>query len=1352
MLKVRRSTDFRAQLSHDAPTSTQRSLLTWHAACAQLLSELLEESEDVAPGWVAALLQALVPPSPAERARLAGAVLQREEAQLALPAQRRVEALLDAAAPAADDMVGDEAAAAPRVTSSDPLVRALPALVVALSALWPGMLLTLSPAFDAALSGDDARRAQAVSVLGALFAAPRSAAAGEYRQLFAAFLARFRDRSPAIREAMARWAGTFLVAFTPRHKLNAIAAPPPDTPACGDGDASCTPLGEVCLRLETTLRDYESNVRAAAGASVAAVAASHPARVPARLLALACNLLLDKKTALRRDMLRSLAAAYAAYAGRDCRGAPGVAPPAHAAALFDALPGALLCACATDPDLGRTTAESLLDGGLVPHSLTPEAAADVWARAHAAADATGAKAIEAAIRLRAEARSAAATWLQARRAQRAAEAAVGKHDDDEMGDDTDDTAAGRAGATPHVSAAAAGALVDRGLVALSRCFPSPPDALAALRKLHAARDGHIFRALEGLLGGDVSLYGSAGAAPVPPAAVALRTDAQRRLGAKHPAAETMKALCVKIAPAPLDAAAIGVLLARIAAAAPSRAGDSDDSGDEDGHGDQDALPCEVTSALALLVASASGAPALFATSLPALLPLLVPPRHAAAPRRASALLDGALRVLQAAAPGLRGMPAAATPALRAALTTLATCGSVRQAKRSAAALVTLQRDAAPALAAGLLDALPQLCDDAAAPALGALGALAAAAPDIAEPHVVAMQRFVTHALLPRVLSAPPRGPAAGGVHPVVALKARGVTALARACSPLLHLSLSVTPAAAVRASALVKDVLEPLLRASGPLYAAASGGATLGSPNACALRAAAARALLKLARFRHDAALPPSAFEALAASALDAAPAVRAAVLAPLLKAARTRRLPSVRVCSLLPLALSAAERDDPKGTGVAGEARRALAAFVDTMRANADSDTATGAAATASRPPVTRAPEFMLMYLLWALSRHPAVPATPAAALTAKCDTWLAVVQPPLRALCDALLSPARPQLGAFVSAPSGSSTMTPSAGASLPLLLKLARAVKMAEDASDASRNYALYALADVTSALLVRTARAKGWDTTAQCAVSAPLPSRYFTIAAAPRLGPLSPAAAAGNVARPRPSASFLPAHFALLPDEETHAPSAQGAARPKASPRKRRRAAAAARDSDDSDDDDEREPVPRRPAKRAGSAAVASKPIAAATRLQPRRGAARAARLADLSSDNADEDDEAVALSPKPKAPAPEHAAPAPALPSPDGDGDVLAAAPEHGDDVGMAATLAHVPPSRGEALRVPAAPPLLGNSSDEEDYERALALRPKRREKPAAPTLPAPVVHEDLDMADANEDPQLRKSGRRHRRR
>jgi hypothetical protein len=51
---------------------------------------LLEESEEAAPGWVAALLAALVPPASPERGRVAAAVLQRAEQLLAPPVQARV--------------------------------------------------------------------------------------------------------------------------------------------------------------------------------------------------------------------------------------------------------------------------------------------------------------------------------------------------------------------------------------------------------------------------------------------------------------------------------------------------------------------------------------------------------------------------------------------------------------------------------------------------------------------------------------------------------------------------------------------------------------------------------------------------------------------------------------------------------------------------------------------------------------------------------------------------------------------------------------------------------------------------------------------------------------------------------------------------------------------------------------------------------------------------------------------------------------------------------------------------------------------------------------------------------------
>jgi hypothetical protein len=1266
--------------------------------------------------------------------------------------QRRVEALLEAASAAS-------ACDAP-CASSDPLSRALPALVCALSSVWPGLLLTLSPAFDAALSGDDARRGAAAAVLGALFAAPRSAAAGEYRPLFGALLQRFRDRTPAIREAMARWAGAFLTAFEPRREPG--AAPAPDTPDGRARDDGGAPVAEVCACLDALLLDFEPSVRGAAGAAVTAAAATRPGRVGEKLLMSVRRLLADKKLSLRRDALRGLACAYAAYVTRDARDAPHTPPPPDAAALFDSLPGALLLACAADGELGRASADALLDGGLVPHTLSPQAAAAAWLRARAAADAPGAKAMDAAMRLRAEPRNAAAAWLCARRALRTA-----------------DTDADPDALDARADAAAAGAGIERALAVLARSFPAPHDALASLRRLHGARDGHIFRALEALLAPDVAVYGAAGAGAVAPAAAALRTDALRRLGAKHAAAEIAKALCVKLAPAPLDAASVSALFAQLNAALSGEGGGGGDDGEgsdsdgEDGmaRGGDAHLPADASAALALLACAAAGAPAAFASSLPALLPLLSQRR-----RGGGELLDGALRILLAASPALRGV--AGAPSLRAPLTSLATSGSVPQAKRAAACLVALQRDAAPALAAGLADALPRLCDDALAPALGALGALAAAAPEAYAPRADAVTRFVTRTLLPRTLPAAQRGAGAGRVSDAVALKVRGVLALARACCPITAAvqGAHMPSAATTRAVALTAEVLEPLLRGTGALFSAAVGGAAASSADGVALRAAASRAMLKLARARHDASLPPSAFAALAAAALDPAATLRAAVLTPLLKSVRARKLPSSRLCALLPLALSAAAADAPDGASAA-EARRALAAVVDTLRVNSDAAAALAASVSAaSSPParaptpaVTRAPEYMLLYLIWALSRHPAVPATPAAAAATKCDAWLRIVQPPLRALCDALLAAPRAHNGIFSPGGSGGGggggAPSALAGAALPLLLKLSRQVKLSEDAAEPVHNHALYALADVTSALLVSSARAHGWDSTATTTLTAPMPLRYFTMGATPRLGPLSPAAAAGTVARPRPSASFLPAHFALLPEEAQTAH--DGATRAK-TPKKRRRAAprggAAAGSDDDgvgaSDDEDDgesaeededaagahavkrRKPAPRRTAakktaKRGGKAATAP---AAASRMQPRRGATRTPLLADVSSDDSDEMEAEEAPPParvrKPAAskaaaaspPARTRAAPPAHMEVEEEDAAPLEE--EEEEDAEDAAVMAWSPPPARAAV-APARPAAVGallygeSSEEEEEDEKDKALNPKPHARRDAPPPPPP---------------------------
>jgi len=306
-------------------------------------------------------------------------------------------------------------------------------------------------------------------------------------------------------------------------------------------------------------------------------------------------------------------------------------------------------------------------------------------------------------------------------------------------------------------------------------------------------------------------------------------------------------------------------------------------------------------------------------------------------------------------------------------------------------------------------------------------------------------------------------------------------------------------------------------------------------------------------------------------------------------------------------------------------------------------------------------------------------MPLTATAARSEPVKSWLVVAQPPLEALLSMLLA--------------GSGKGGTAEGAALPLLLKLCRAIKLARDVPPVDGGVdcsaSLHGLADVVTALLVRTSKAAGWDTTQQYTGAVPLPLKYLRTALESGQ-PLSPRGQLHTPAHPH----FLPSSFELLPDAELPTGAAP-AARKRAVPR-----------------------ASKAPAAKRAKAKPAAVPKEgnAPPSTRPRRAAAKKLLAVDSSSDGESEDDSDVGDKEQPlrKVPAPRTAAPLPACgkPPPLEESD-----DEENDDV-EAEIAAGLRPKRAAPkpapMPAPLPPPVAMDVQEEEDDRRISGRQQKRR--------------------------------------
>jgi len=1070
-----------------------------------------------------------------------------------------------------DDDAPAGGAQAARRTARQSRSESVPIILSRLVVACPGALPALANSLQTRLKSTDlAQRLSCTRALAVVFGCgsgdTQLCNPADHKHTFTLFHGRFCDLNGTIRAAMAQWAGEFIIHYVPPR---------------GGGGADLLPT--VVDGLTQRLQDPDEVVRQASVTAACAVASSAYTRCPPETLRAVCQCLADIKPAVQQAAITGLCAVYAAYVARVGASIAGGAQVLGGpdTEVYDCLP-VLLISVAAKRDAatgGQLALDALLDGRLFSTSCSPATVAACLLRAHASSDSDAkAATLIKFISLHQKSRISGARWLAARRAGRSAQEQGG----------------GAAGATPPQQGESDGTLPDQAVQAALRelafGWPKADAVVADLMKLHATRDGHMFRALEGLLAGDCITFGVSSAQCTSGAGVnsatALRADALRRMraamagtthhkGSTQHLATVLDQLCVKLMPQPVDARVVDHLLDRMCVL--MRVGEHDQNLDDETP--PEAMSPEAASALAILSAAAESVPACFGHASAALLALMR--------ARCPEVVTAALRIVYIAAPGMLASSDAPQMARswRAPLTALCTAGTRQQAKQAARCLAALVPGAVASVARGLLSRLPSLTDESLPSALASVAMLLATASVAAagspveseeDASLTTLMAFVCNNLAHRPHMPPVRG--AGNPHPVAVLAACGVKAVAFAAIPLAQHGTNKARMDAV------KHVVDTLLV---PLLSRDPDGAF--NPNGSeasvdAVRQAAAKGLVKLALRARPDALDPPAFGALCIAVQNAAetPALRQAIRRPLLKHAALRNCMHPRSMALLALTAGgagAADRipptllarsEDAGAVAAAAAVASAVRSCVWALRSRLHKELqnrAPGAHGDEAPSLLATGPEMALFYCLWGLAQCPHVPQSAEQWASEDASPWLPHVQRPLEALLDALLSgPA----GGYATQLGVAGSHKHKAGAALPQLFRMLDQIKLSAprglDAADA-----LHAAAEVAEKLLNCRATANQWAASpAGFPMQTPMPKMYFQTVAPAALQVLSPNQGVGARGGGR---RLLSSTFKLLLDAPTDR--GNGAAR------KKKRPAAVRNDyaGGDSDVDDD---VPAAPA--------------------------------------------------------------------------------------------------------------------------------------------------------------------------
>ena len=455
----------------------------------KVLAIMIEEDESTSPEVLHAVLERLIQPMRGENSAahsLACNLVRKSENNLQLAVQHFLTDALNT-----------------RGAGDHPLSKRYADVLEAVAVVDSTSLVTVWPVIMDELQNDDEEaRLRAVKLFGKILSAPGSAVARDFGNYLQQFLKRFNDKATAVRVEMCRWGASFLL--------------------CGNNsDASVA--REVVESFDQRLLDFHQEVRCASVSAICDVAESFPRLIETELLKAVGDRMFDKKSSVRQLVVKRLSAAYGVYA---VRFTDAETPPAEAS-RFDWIPSLLLKGC-YQPDMKHHVVEPIL-ADLFPAKVSMERRSMYWLQALCSMDDASSRAFTHVLCAKLKAQCDMREYLAIRQKTKASQQSQGT---DEAPAEVD-----------------AGTLA-RQFAKVGSNFPDIKKAAGHMEKIHAMKDGNIFRGLSALIKPETSSA----------ECQQITDDVLKRIGSKNPAYEWAKLLLVKLSQQPFGREHVGRVL------------------------------------------------------------------------------------------------------------------------------------------------------------------------------------------------------------------------------------------------------------------------------------------------------------------------------------------------------------------------------------------------------------------------------------------------------------------------------------------------------------------------------------------------------------------------------------------------------------------------------------------------------------------------------------------------------------------------------------------------------------------------------------------------------------------------
>ncbi len=767
------------------------------------------------------------------------------------------------------------------------------------------------------------------------------------------------------------------------------------------------PAATVIKQLRERLCDFDDQVRAAAVNALCDVLDKPTSSelFPHDLISDIGDRIKDKKSAVRKTALKRLCIVYRAYAQRCTEDAPS-----WEAKRFDWIPCAILRSI-TIPDVRLHVVEPVI-ATLFPTKMSADLRSTFWLRALNLADAFTVKCLKHYLAAKARVQADMREYF----VFRSKLSTMSKKDGE--------------------------AALTRVIDAIKVHFPDQQKAKAAMAGLHSQKDGNIFRCIQTVLNPETSFS----------SAVSAEEDALKRAKSSSNAVDQdfMKALLIKIQSAPFGREHVrGTLKAACKA---TRAAESSKSS---------STPQGVVVALEHLCTLAESFPKLFSGCGDEINELL--------DARDERTVTSTCKVVSEAAVALKVTPHRGS--IWQKLKAKCTSGDRKQSKLATKALGLLQMDLeeqidsvdiiAGATAGQLSEVYLHIVDllaedvvtDADLPAvLGAIGTIGALYQQTFMLQLAEVEQYITHTLLTR--PPPTQRLAVGVVSDLTNVQALGLKTLARAAS---HKSTAGTVESSftIRTIELLHSYADPNSYKDGGVfsdYSAADG---------VHLRFTACKAMVSISRNCAIGLVKPDAWVCVSLFLHQCeAATIRREMVEKLKKGLVVR--PSDRMLPMMwaaTLATALVDKDksvrdvasDTFATWTAAQRQRSTAVAAQMAAKKSKDDT--------SKFLIVHMPEYVLVYMVFLLTRHPLAPKTAEEGMEDRGQKWRQV---------QLILS------AAISSLTHGTN------GDAIPVTCKMLRRLKTTLDKVTPSNSDLIYSLSDLALLLVNDQAGAKGWDT--------------------------------------------------------------------------------------------------------------------------------------------------------------------------------------------------------------------------------------------------------------------------------